>query len=680
MQSVVVRFVGDSGDGMQLTGNLFSSLSAILGDEISTFPDFPAEIRAPQGTLGGVSGFQVCLGKNVYTPGDKADVLVAMNAAALKVNTEHIHPHSIIVCDIDSFSAKDLEKAQYMTDNPFTELRLPETVQVVPVPLTTLTKESLKDSGLDIKSIVRSKNMFALGLVCWLFDRPIDHAISFLEDKFRKKPALITPNVKVLTDGYNYGQNLALSVNQIRRSMKYKVQSTKYDTVPAVRHTSIAGNKATAWGLIAAAEKAGKQLLLGSYPITPATDILQELAARKDCGVITIQAEDEIAGVCTAIGAAFAGDLAVTSTSGPGLSLKSEAIGLAVMAELPLVVIDVQRGGPSTGLPTKTEQTDLLLSLYGRNGECPVVVMAASTPANCFHYAYMAAKIALENMTPVILLSDTYLANGTSIWQIPHLADLPSITPQGVPSKPRQSTACAMYRLRYVPLSPCTAYAKEPFNPAMRDERGIRYWAYPGMEGYEHRNIGLERDAESGTISTNPRNHEQMVKIRAAKVAQVANSIPPLSVWSPEDESPGSPENPGNPESPECPENPGNPETFSDHSTLLVGWGSTEGHLREAAISYHAILERSETFSTKHNNRGTVDVAHFNYINPLPLNTHEVLSRYKRIVVCELNTGQFAAYLRSQFPDIHIEQINQIEGQPFQVEYIVEKLKEISDK
>ncbi|MBQ3914264.1 MAG: 2-oxoacid:acceptor oxidoreductase subunit alpha [Paludibacteraceae bacterium] len=599
MQTVVVRFVGDSGDGMQLTGNLFSSLSAILGDEISTLPDFPAEIRAPQGTLGGVSGFQVQLGKGVYTPGDKADVLVAMNAAALKVNVKNIHDHSVILCDMDSFTEKDLEKALYKTDNPFVELGLPETVQVVPVNLTTLTKESLKDSGLDNKAIIRSKNMFALGLVCWLFDRPIDHAIHFLEDKFKKKPALIAPNVKVLTDGYNYGQNLAMNINQVRIE---KAEEKEHG-----RYTSIAGNKATAWGLIAAAERAGKRLFLGSYPITPATDIMQELAARKDCGVMVVQAEDEISGVCTAVGAAFAGDLACTSTSGPGLSLKSEAVGLAVMAELPLVVIDVQRGGPSTGLPTKTEQTDLLQAIYGRNGECPAVVMAASTPANCFDFAFMAAKIALENMTPVILLTDTYLANGTSIWRIPELNSLPEIHPQSVPES-----------------------LKGHFNPALRDENGVRYWAFPGMEGFEHRNIGLERDSEKGTISTDPKNHERMIKARAAKVQQVENRIPYLNVQ-------------GN--------------AASD--TLLVGWGSTEGHLHAAANEMDCAL------------------AQFNFIHPLPRNTRAVLARYKKVVVCELNSGQFVAYLRSQFPEIHFEQFNKMEGQPFQVADIVEYVKSL---
>jgi len=596
VKNIVVRFCGDSGDGMQLTGNLFSSLSAILGNEISTLPDFPAEIRAPQGTLGGVSGFQVQLGSGVYTPGDKADVIVAMNAAALKVCTvnKHYHDHAIVIVDTDAMTGKDLEKAQYTTDNPFTELAIPESVQIVPVALTTLTKESLKDSGLDNKSILKSRNMFALGLICWLFDQPMDEAIHLLEDKFKKKPALIAPNTKVMVDGYNYGQNLALSIHQIHLE-------TNQQPKESGRYTSIAGNKATAWGLIAAAEKAGKHLFLGSYPITPATDILHELAGRKDMNVMAIQAEDEIAGVCTAIGAAFAGDLACTTTSGPGLSLKSEAIGLAVMAELPLVVVDVQRGGPSTGLPTKTEQTDLLQALYGRNGECPAVVLAASSSANCFDFAYEACKIALENMTPVILLTDTYLANGTALWRIPKLAELPAIHPQSVPEE-----------------------LKGHFNPALRDERGVRYWAYPGMEGFEHRNIGLERDADKGTISTNPANHEKMVQARKHKIEQIANQIPDVQV-----------------------------QANASSDTVLVGWGSTEGHLHAAADALNCALVQ------------------FNYICPLPKNTREVLSQYKRIIVCELNTGQFAAYLRSQFPDLNIEQYNEIMGQPFAVERIV---------
>lgn len=608
-QHVVVRFCGDSGDGMQLTGTMFASLSAILGNEISTLPDFPAEIRAPQGTLGGVSGFQVQLGTGVYTPGDQADVIVAMNAAALKVcalgsdfnkagaqwqaESSMFRRDAVIIVDTNALTPKDLEKALYQTDNPFTELGIPESVQIIPVSLTELTKEALKDMGLDNKSILKSRNMFALGLVCWLFNRPVDKAVAFLESKFQKKPQLIAPNVKVLTDGFNYGQNLALNIQTMN-------VDTSHDQ-PQGTYTSISGNKATAWGLIAAAEKCGKRLFLGSYPITPATDIMHELAARKDMGVMVVQAEDEIAGVCTAIGAAFAGDLAATSTSGPGLSLKGEAIGLAVMAELPLVVIDVQRGGPSTGLPTKTEQTDLMQALYGRNGECPAVVIAASTSANCFDYAYAAAKIALENMTPVVLLTDTYLANGTGLWRIPQLSELPTIQPQSAPEE-----------------------LKGNYNPALRDERGVRYWAYPGMEGYEHRNIGLERDAEKGTISTNPDNHQRMVLARQAKIEQVANQIPLLQVQ-------------GNPQS----------------DTLLIGWGSTEGHLLAAAEQLDCAL------------------AHFNYIHPLPKNTEEVLRQYKRIVACELNSGQFAAYLRSKMEGLHIEQYNEMTAQPFSVDRIV---------
>jgi 2-oxoglutarate ferredoxin oxidoreductase subunit alpha len=564
--------------------------------------------------LGGVSGFQVQLGAGVHTPGDKADVLVAMNAAALKVGAlgskfnapgaqwneadSQFKRDAVIIIDTDSLTAKDLEKALYKTDNPFTELGLPESVQIIPVALTQMTKESLKDMELDNKTVLKSRNMFALGLVCWLFSRPIDQAVTFLESKFQKKPQLIAPNVKVLTDGFNYGHNLALNIQTMT------IQ--KSDSLPSGQYTSIAGNKATAWGLIAAAEKCGKRLFLGSYPITPATDIMHELAARKDMGVMVVQAEDEIAGVCTAIGAAFAGDLAATSTSGPGLSLKGEAIGLAVMAELPLVVIDVQRGGPSTGLPTKTEQTDLLQALYGRNGECPAVVVAASTPANCFDFAYQASKIALENMTPVVLLTDTYLANGTGLWQIPQLAQLPAIQLQGVLEEFRGN-----------------------YNPALRDERGVRYWAYPGMEGYEHRNIGLERDANRGIISTNPENHEQMVRTRQAKIDQIANSLPLLQVQ-------------GN--------------AASD--TLLVGWGSTEGHLLAAAKELNCAL------------------AHFNYINPLPKNTAEVLSQYKRVVVCELNNGQFAAYLRSKIQGITLKQYNEITAQPFAVERIVKAINQ----
>ena len=411
LEKVVIRFSGDSGDGMQLAGNLFSNISAAIGNEISTFPDYPAEIRAPQGTLGGVSGFQVHIGKGVYTPGDKADVLVAMNPAALKTNTKYVKPNAVVIIDTDSFQKNDLEKAAFLTEDPFKELNM-NSVQVVPVAITSLVKDSLADSGLDNKTILRCKNMFALGLICWLFDRPLDQAAHLLKNKFAKKPSVLEANIKVMTDGYNYGNNIHASVSTYRIETKSAKKGF---------YTDVNGNRATALGLIAASEKSGLPLFLGSYPITPASDILHELAKRKDLGVKVVQAEDEIAGICTAIGASFAGNLAATSTSGPGLALKSEAIGLAVMAELPLVIIDVQRGGPSTGLPTKSEQTDLLQALYGRNGESPVVVLAASTPTNCFDMAFVASKIALEHMTPVILLTDAFIANGSSAWRIPEM-------------------------------------------------------------------------------------------------------------------------------------------------------------------------------------------------------------------------------------------------------------------
>ena len=600
LNDVVIRFCGDSGDGMQLTGTLFSNLSAILGNEIATFPDYPAEIRAPQGTVGGVSGFQVHVGTGVHTPGDQADVLVAMNPAALKVNARVLKPLGVLLFDTDAFTAKDLEKAGFATDNPFTELKLSESVQLVPVALEQLTRESLKDFGMDNKSVLRCKNMFALGLICWLFNRPLEQAVHFLEKKFAKKPDLLRANIKAVTDGFNYGHNLHLNISTFTIG--------KSDQLPHGTYTIISGNKATALGLIAAAQRSGRELFLGSYPITPATDILHELAARKDMGVKAIQCEDEISGICTALGAAFAGDLAVTSTSGPGLALKSEAIGLGVMSELPVVVIDVQRGGPSTGLPTKTEQTDLLQALYGRNGESPVCVIAASSSDDAFHYAFMAAKIALEHMTPVILLSDAYIGNGSALWRLPKLADLPEIHPHIA-----------------------TEAQRENFRATTRDpQTDVRYWAFPGMEGFEHRNGGLEKDFDRANISTDSKNHGKMVATRAAKIEKIADSLPLLKV-----------------------------EGDAEADTLLVGWGSTHGHLLCAANELNAKGLRTA-------------LAHFNYINPLPKNTAEVLHRYKKIVVCELNSGHFAAYLRSKIDGLNIVQLNKIEGQPFQVNEIVD--------
>ena len=605
LEKVVVRFSGDSGDGMQLTGTIFSNLSAIFGNEISTFPDYPAEVRAPQGTLSGVSGFQVHLGsRKIFTPGDKADVLVAMNPAALKVNVKHLKPNAIVLIDTDSFKKTDLEKAQFTTDDPFQELGLTQ-VQVVAAPISTMVKDGLVDFGLDNKSALRCKNMFALGLVCWLFERPLEEAMHMLQTKFAKKPVIAQANIKALTDGYHYGHNIHASVST------YRIESKKAE--PGT-YMDVNGNKATSYGLIAAAEKAGLRLFLGSYPITPATDILHELSKRKDLGVITVQAEDEIAGVCTAIGASFAGCLAATSTSGPGLALKSEAIGLAVIAEVPLVVIDVQRGGPSTGMPTKSEQTDLMQALYGRNGECPAVVVAASTPTDCFDMAFWAGKLAVEHMTPVILLTDAFIANGSSAWRLPELDKYPSITPN--------------YVSNY--------HSDKPWKPYRRDkDTFVRYWAIPGTEGFTHRLGGLEKDYDTSAISTDPLNHQKMVQTRQAKIDKIADFIPDLEVVGDE-----------------------------DADLLIVGWGGTYGHL------YEAMEDMQETGKK-------VALAHFRFINPLPKNTEEVLKRYKKVVVAEQNNGQFANYLRSKIDDFNPYKFNRIKGQPFIVARLVEEFTKI---
>ncbi|MDR2765684.1 MAG: 2-oxoacid:acceptor oxidoreductase subunit alpha [Tannerella sp.] len=604
---VVIRFSGDSGDGMQLTGTIFSNLSAIFGNEISTFPDYPAEVRAPQGSLSGISGFQVHLGsKKIYTPGDKADVLVAMNPAALKVNAKRLKPNAVIIIDTDSFQAKDLAKARFTTDDPFTELGIANR-QIVSAPVSTMVREGLAELGLDNKSVLRCKNMFTLGLVCWLFERPLDHAMHMLQNKFAKKPLIARANIKALTDGYNYGNNIHASVSI------YRIESTH---IPPGFYTDVNGNTATAYGLIAAAEKAGLKLFLGSYPITPATEILQELAKRKDLGVITVQAEDEIAGVCTAIGAGFAGCLGATSTSGPGLALKSEAIGLAVMAELPLVVIDVQRGGPSTGMPTKSEQTDLMQALYGRNGESPVAVLAATTPTDCFDAAFWAGKLALEHMTPVILLTDGFVANGAAAWRIPDLDTYPDIEPN--------------YVSRYTGDAPWKAYRRDA-------ESLVRYWAVPGTEGFAHRIGGLEKDYLTSAISIDPDNHQKMVTTRQAKIDKIADHIPELEVAG-----------------------------DRDADLLIVGWGGTSGHLYEA-------MEIMQQQGKK------VAVAVFRFIRPLPKNTAETLGRYRKVVVAEQNNGQFADYLRSKIDGFHPSQFNRVKGQPFVVSRLVEEFTKIME-
>ncbi len=598
LDDVVIRFSGDSGDGMQLTGTLFSNTSALLGNDISTFPDYPAEIRAPLGSVGGVSGFQVHFGKNkIYTPGDYADVLVAMNPAAIKANAGWLKPGATIIIDNDNFIEKWIYKAGYVED-PIQEEKL-DKFNVIKAPISSLTKEALKDSGLDQKSILRSKNMFALGMVYWLFNRPLKFTEEFFESKFKKRPAIVEANNKVLRAGYNFG----ITIEAMKPTYMVSAAPIEEGT-----YRNINGNEATAWGLIAAAEKSGLKLFVGSYPITPATGILEELAARKDLGVKSFQAEDEIAGICTAIGASFAGLLGVTTTSGPGLALKSEALGLAVMTELPLVVVNVQRGGPSTGLPTKTEQSDLLQALYGRNGESPVVVIAASTPSNCFDYAFEAAKIALERMTPVILLTDGFLANGSQPWKIPSMKDYPKI----------KTRIHRKGRGKYQP------YARDPITLA-------RSWAAPGMKGMEHRIGGLEKDTLTGNVSYVPENHQEMTEIREEKVERVVDIIPNLKVLGEQ-----------------------------EGDILVVGWGGTYGHLKTA------VQEMNDDGKK-------IGLAHFNYIKPLPANVEEVFGNFKKIIVCELNLGQFANYLRLKHQNFQYYQFNKVQGIPFTIIELKEK-------
>ena len=520
LDQVVVRFSGDSGDGMQLAGNLFSTISATVGNDISTFPDYPADIRAPQGSLTGVSGFQVHIGANkVFTPGDQCDVLVAMNAAALKTQYKFAKPTACIIIDTDCFQKSDLEKAAFTTDNPIEEMGIKN--DVIAAPISQMVKDCLADSGMDNKSMLKCRNMFALGLVCWLFNRDLTIAENFLREKFAKKPAIAEANIKVIHAGYDYGHNTHSSV-----AHTYRIESK---TVNPGKYMDITGNKATAYGFIAAAEKAGLKLFLGSYPITPATDVLHELSKHKSLGVVTVQCEDEIAGCASAVGASYAGALAVTSTSGPGICLKSEAMNLAVIMELPLVVLDVQRGGPATGLPTKSEQTDLLQVLFGRNGESPMPVLAATSPTDCFEAAYEASKIALEHMTPVVLLTDAFIANGSAAWKLPKLAEYPAINPPFVPAE-----------------------LKGTWTPYQRNGEGVRYWAVPGTEGFMHILGGLEKDNATGAISTNPENHHLMTQLRQQKIDNI--KVPNVEVEGDKD----------------------------DAELLIVGFGGTYGHLHAA--------------------------------------------------------------------------------------------------
>ena len=520
LDQVVVRFSGDSGDGMQLAGNLFSTISATVGNDISTFPDYPADIRAPQGSLTGVSGFQVHIGaEKVFTPGDECDVLVAMNAAALKTQYKFAKSTACIIIDTDCFQKSDLEKAAFTTDNPIEEMGIKN--DVIAAPISQMVKDCLADSGMDNKSMLKCRNMFALGLVCWLFNRDLTIAENFLREKFAKKPAIAEANIKVIHAGYDYGHNTHSSV-----AHTYRIESK---TVNPGKYMDITGNKATAYGFIAAAEKAGLKLYLGSYPITPATDVLHELSKHKSLGVVTVQCEDEIAGCASAVGASYAGALAVTSTSGPGICLKSEAMNLAVIMELPLVVLDVQRGGPATGLPTKSEQTDLLQVLFGRNGESPMPVLAATSPTDCFDAAYEASKMALEHMTPVVLLTDAFIANGSAAWKLPKLSEYPAINPPFVPAE-----------------------LKGTWTPYQRNEEGVRYWAIPGTEGFAHILGGLEKDNATGAISTNPENHHLMTQLRQQKVANI--QVPDVEVEGDKD----------------------------DAELLIVGFGGTYGHLHAA--------------------------------------------------------------------------------------------------
>ncbi len=588
-EDVVVKFVGDSGDGMQLTGTLFSDNAAIGGNDIATFPDYPAEIRAPHNTIAGVSGFQVHIGRKVHTTGDLCDVLVAMNPASLKSNIKWAKIGATIIVDADSFDEKTIEKSGYKS-NPMDDGSL-DKYNLIKAPITSFTKESIKELTTDNKTAEKSRNMFALGMIYFIFNRDFDTTFKYLDVKFKKNPLISEINKTVIKSGYIYAENVELLESQINIP-KSSLEKGNY--------RNITGNIATAWGLLAASEKSGIPLFLGSYPITPATEILMELAKHKSLGAKVFQAEDEIAGICSAIGASFAGSLACTSTSGPGLSLKSEAIGLAIMTELPLVIVDVQRGGPSTGLPTKSEQSDLYQALFGRNGEAPCIILAASTPSNCFYFAFEAAKLSMEHMTPVILLTDGYLGNGSQLFKIPKMADMPKINP---------------------PI----AKANDPdYKPYRRNPETLaRQWAIPGTEGLRHRIGGLEKEDIIGNVSTDPMNHQIMVDLREAKVQKVADFIPLQTLVGKE-----------------------------DAELLVVSWGGTQGAVLSAVEQLQA-----EGKSVAH--------THFNYIMPLPKNTAEILRKHKKIIVCELNSGQFVNYLRMKHPENQYKQFNKVQGLPF---------------
>ncbi|MFI5149986.1 MAG: 2-oxoacid:acceptor oxidoreductase subunit alpha [Bacteroidia bacterium] len=605
-ESVVVRFSGDSGDGMQLTGMQFTDTSAFLGNDLSTFPDYPSEIRAPIGTIAGVSGFQVHLGsKEIFTPGDEYDVLVAMNAAALKVDLPRLKKGGIIIINLAGFDKKNLGLAQYPAGvNPIEDQSLDNYI-VYQVDITRHTKDCLAGSGLGTKEIERSKNMFVLGLLFWMFDDAMDSTVKFINEKFAKKPDIAAANIKTLNAGWDYGDNTEIF------NTRFKVNPAK---LPKGVYRNITGNHAIAIGLIAAAEKSGLPLFLGSYPITPATDILHELSKYKANGVKTFQAEDEIAGVCAAIGASYAGNLAITTTSGPGMALKTEAIGLATMLEIPLVIVNVQRGGPSTGLPTKTEQADLLMAMYGRHGEASIPVIAASSPSDCFHAAYEACRIAVEHMTPVILLSDGYVANGSEPWRFPKEDQLKSISVTFLDKMNGEGVLL----------------------PYRRNENLVRPWIKPGTKGLEHRIGGLEKQDETGNVSYDALNHEKMVHLRAAKIEKIADSIPLAKADSGK----------------------------STGKLLLLGWGSTYGAIKTAVLEC-----LKEGYDVAH--------VHLHHINPFPKNLAEVLNGYDKILIPEMNCGQLLQLIRAKYL-VSASGMSKVQGLPFTTTELKAKIVELA--
>ena len=599
LSDVTVRFAGDSGDGMQLTGMQFTNTTALVGNDLSTLPDYPAEIRAPIGTTYGVSGFQLHFSSmDIQTPGDSPDVLVAMNPAALKVNVKDLKHNAYIIININAFDSKNLKLAGYET-NPLEDGSL-EGYNVIQVPLSKLTNKALEASGLSAKEIGRCKNFFALGMMYWLYSRPFEPTLKWIKDKFKDSPLIGSANEKALMAGYYFGENTELFTT------RYQVEPAK---LPKGVYRNISGNEALAIGFVTASVKSGLPLFLGSYPITPASDILHELSKHKNFGVRTFQAEDEIAAITASIGAAFTGALAITTTSGPGLALKTEAIGLAVMTELPIIIINVQRGGPSTGLPTKTEQSDLQQAINGRNGEAPVVVIAPSTPAECFNMALEAARLATKYMVPVLYLSDGYIANGSEPWLIPNPEEIPEIK--------------VKFRTE-----------KEGFAPYLRDENLTRPWALPGTPGLEHRLGGLEKANISGNVSYDPENHEFMVRLRAQKVKNIENDIPELEVTG-----------------------------DIDADLLVIGWGGTFGSISEAVTRVRK-------------NGKKVAQAHLKYLNPFPINTGEVLKRYKHIVCPELNMGQLAKFLKAEYL-VDIDSFTKIQGLPFKSSEIETKIENV---